>query len=120
MLRVAAIFMLCEKLWTVCACLILWKKLPDTWLMSNIKKYYYNHIWKHYLLHLDRNDNQRDVGHTQLIPFHILNIWSLKAYLNDNYYVYCFQMSHAHAADLDDKTFNAKWEMLAKVREWES
>ena len=24
-------------------------------------------------------------------------------------------MSHAHAADLDDKTFNAKWDMLAKV-----
>jgi len=34
-----------------------------------------------------------------------------------NYYVvYCFQMSHAHAADLDDKTFNVKWDMLAKVR----
>ena len=29
-------------------------------------------------------------------------------------------MSHAHAADLDDITFNAKWDMLAKVRVWES
>jgi len=28
---------------------------------------------------------------------------------------YDFQMSHAHAADLDDKTFNAQWDMLAKV-----
>jgi len=42
--------------------------------------------------------------------------------LQDKYYVvYCFQMSHAHAADLDDTTFNAKWDMLAKVsRVWES
>jgi len=40
--------------------------------------------------------------------------------LNVFYFVYCFQMSHAHAADLDDQTFNAKWDMLAKVREWES
>ena len=24
-------------------------------------------------------------------------------------------MSHAHAADLDDKKFNAKWNMLANV-----
>ena len=46
---------------------------------------------------------------------------SLRVYLYDKYYVvYCFQMSHAHTADLDDKTFNDKWDMLARVREWES
>jgi len=28
---------------------------------------------------------------------------------------YGFQMSHAPAATLDDKTFNAQWGMLAKV-----
>jgi len=28
-------------------------------------------------------------------------------------------MSHAHAADLDDKTFTVQWDMLAKVsRVW--
>jgi len=26
-----------------------------------------------------------------------------------------FQMNHAPAADVDDKTFNAQWDMLAKV-----
>jgi len=30
-------------------------------------------------------------------------------------FTYGFQMSHAPIADLDDKTFNAKWDMLAKV-----
>jgi len=59
--------------------------------------------------------------HTQLFLFSILNILSIDVYLNNKYYVvYCFQMSHAHAADLDDKTFNVKWDMLSKVREWES
>jgi len=54
--------------------------------------------------------------------FHIyFKHYCLNVYLKDKYYiVYCFQISHAHAADLDDKTFNAKWDMLAKVRVWES
>ena len=61
------------------------------------------------------------MGHSQLVHIHILNILYLKLYLKEKYYVvYCFQMSHAYAADLDDTTFQAKWDMLAKVRVWES